>query len=244
MIYSNESKNEFVKKVYEARKELLCEKNFEKAVESLKKLLVNPDKDYIRFVKQSLALAYFQGMQYTDASQIFHELDERYQEGFCYLLQGNERKAREIWYNSKPSEAISWGRCLIDHIRRDVQEIPSFIQIRNHLESDITYFIKAGKLDYASNVVHLADFFADINLESYKFIGKALMFSGYANLAIKYFNQAKEIIPQDAENYYHIAVYFIMNKAPEEAKEMIELCLSYNENYTPAKNLIKTLNLI
>lgn len=241
MIYLNNAKTANRKKIFDARKLLLVEKKYLESITLLSALIESSSGDDLYLVQSSLALAYFENKDYSAAAGIYESLSEPYQQGFCELLQNNVEKAKKIWYSAEKSEAICWGRCLVDFVNLDVCEIPSFIQVRNHLESDIGYFIKSGNLDYASNLVKLADFFVDINLESYKYIGKALVNAGYSQLAVNYFYKGVDIIPQDSENYYHIAQYLVKNKSYPEAINMLKDCLSYNPHFTPAMHLIEVV---
>lgn len=231
------------KLINEARKEILIKKNPAKAIESLMLLAQQNDLATDNGFLNSLALAYFENKNYTEAAKIYQKLNEKYQIGFCELLLGNEDKARELWFNAANSAAIHWGRCLIDLIHTKVGKIPTFLQIRNYLESDISYFIEADKVNYAENLINCEEFLFEINPESYKFIGRALLNSGFNNLAIKYFLKSQEIIPNDPEIYYHIGQYCYSINAYLEARNMLRQCLELNVHYTPAKNLLEKIEL-
>ncbi|MDD3012205.1 MAG: hypothetical protein PHC34_00690 [Candidatus Gastranaerophilales bacterium] len=225
------------KLVNDATLEILVNKNPKKVIRDLYEL-INTSKVENEVIKSVLAFAFFENKNYFEAAIIYHKLNKYYQAGFCELLLGNKAKARELWFNAQDSGAVCWARCLIDLIEVKVDLIPTFLQIRNHLESDLGYFIQAGKLDYAENVIQCSDFLADINPETNKFIGKALMNNGFSNLSVNFFLKSQELIPNDPEVYFYIARYSFETGALNEARHFLKQCIDLNASYTPAKKLL------
>jgi len=225
------------KLVNEATIEILVNKNPQKVICNFNEL-INTNKENVEELKNVLALAFFENKNYSEAAKIYYELKKYYQAGFCELLLGNKAKAKNIWFNAEDSGAICWARCLIDLIEVKIDLIPTFLQIRNHLESDLSYFIQAYKIEYAENVIQCGDFLADINPETNKFIGKALMNSGYPNLSVNFFIKSRELIPNDPEVYYYLAQYSFETGAISEARHFLKQCLDLNISYTPAKKLL------
>jgi len=225
------------KLINDATIEILVNKNPKKVVRDLYEL-INTDKTNTELIKNTLALAFFENKNYAEAAKIYYELNKQYQAGYCELLLGNKTKAKELWFNAQNSGAVCWARCLIDLIEVKVGLIPTFLQIRNHLESDLCYFIQADKIEYAENVIQCSDFLTDINPETNKFIGKALMNSGFPSLSIDFFIKSREIIPNDPEVYFYIARYSFETGALNEARQFLKQCLDLNMSYTPAKKLL------
>lgn len=227
--------NDINKLVNHLYSEILVHKNFEKVISELSHLINVENKQVLNNVS---ALAFFEKGSYKEASELYLAQNNYYQAGFCELLLGNKERARELWFNADDSPAVCWARCLIDMIDVKIELIPSFLQIRNFLECDLTYFIRAGKLNYAENVIQCSEFLADINPETHKFIGKALMNNGFPNLAVDFFMKSKDIISNDPEIYYHLAQYSLQINAFNEARLLLKQCLDLNRYYTPAKNLL------
>lgn len=225
------------KLINDATIEILVNKNPKKVISDLQEL-IHTQKTEIPAVKDTLGLALFHDKNYVEAAKVYYELKKYYQSGFCELLLGNKDKARELWFNAEDSAAICWARCLIDLIEVRVDLIPTFLQIRNHLECDLGYFIQADKLNYAENVIQCSDFLSDINPEANKFIGKALMYNGYSNLAMNFFFKSQELIPNDPEIYFHIAQYSYDKGSLNEARLLLKQCLDLNISYTPARFLL------
>lgn len=226
-------------KIKEARKDLLVKKKPSNAIKSLLALSKNENFVNNNLYKNLLAMAYLENKNYSGAANTFLEIGETYQAGFCELLQGKIDTAADLWFNStSESEACNWGKCLLYLINSDVNYLPSFMQIRNHLECDISYLIRANRLDYAENIIKCSDELVAVNPEAYKYIGKALTYSGYTNLAVNYFLKSQEMIPQDSEVYYYLAQYSISAKIYEEGKNLLKKALELNQHYVPAKNLL------
>ena len=225
--------------VYEARKELMTRKNYSNSIKQLIELVSNFNNNEL--LKTTLAFAYLENKEYLEASKIYYDLDQKYQAGFCELLMGNFEVARDIWHNIPESPASCWGKSMLDLISFKSDNLPTFMQVRNHLESDLGYFIQADRLDYAENLIKCNEILASINPESFKFIGKALLNNGYANLSINYFLKSQQLLPQDAETYFYLGQYSWHAGAYEEGKQMLNHCLLLNQHYFPAKGLMEKI---
>ena len=232
---------EIKKEIMEARKEVLINKDLLKGLEKLMLLSDIPEIHEVEndLFSTSLGFIYLEKGEYSKAVDVYEKSNESYQAGFCYLLQGDEPKARELWFNAPESEAIQWGKCLIDMIKIKIGQIPTFLQVRNHLECDIGYFIRANRLNYAENLIKCSEVLASINPEAYKFIGRALIYNDYPNLAIEYLLKSQKSIPNDPEIYYHLGQYSFLMEAYKEARMMLNQCLHLNINYTPARTLLE-----
>jgi len=226
------------KVVDEARREILVNKKPVNAIG----LLLPYKKTGNDFLKQTLALAYFQNTQYIDALGLYYETGQLYQAGFCYLLMENEAEALKLWNKAPDSPAARWGKALLSLINLKIESIPSIFQIRSYLESDLEYLLAAEKVMYAENLISCDDFLYSINPESYKFIGKALMNTGYSNLAVGFFLKSQKAVPQDSEIYYLLGQYSYDIGAYEECLNMLKQCLSLNIWYMPAQRLLDKLS--
>lgn len=216
----------------EARKEILLNKDPSKAIELLK---AEQDTSEVREV---LAFAYFSQKEYEKASRLYGSIGKSYQEGFCELLLGNDFNSRHIWFSADESPSICWGRALLGFIGLRFDIIPTFLQIRSFLESDVHYFIQANKLDYAENLMSCNERFAEINLETYKYIGRSLLNNGYYNIAFEYLSKSRQLMPNDPEIYYNLAQYSYNMGDYSEVKSMLRQCLDINDTYTPARKML------
>lgn len=228
--------------IIRARKEILIKKNPSKAISELLKLSKFADIDNDGFLKSTLALAYLENQNYDLAAQIYYELDEKYQAGFCELLLGNESKARELWLNAPESSPVEWGRCLIDLINANIKQLPTFLQIRNHLECDIGYFIRAEKDDYINNILSQEEMLSCVNPETYKFIGRAMINNGRSNQSVEYFLKSQKMTPNDPEIYYYLGQYSYSKGAYKQAIQVLEFCLKMTgSKHFPTINLLEKI---
>jgi len=233
--------------INKARYELLINKNPDAAINLLLESDENIKQDsdfYQNFYKNTLALAYQEKKDYSKAAKIYKEAGEKYQAGFCELLAGNQNEAENLWYSCcSSSPAAQWGICLLDFINlRPNPHIPTYLQIRNFLEMDISNFIIANKIRYAENIIKNEKVLASVNLESYKLIGRALLNFGFLNLAKKYLIKSVEIVDQDAETFYHLGQYNYAIGAYSECIKMLKRCLELNSYYVPAVTLLKKVH--
>jgi len=234
----SETKTNLKKLIIQARNEALVNKNFEKSIQDLLELANKYDVNADYFYKQSLALAYFENRDYANAAKVYYEADDKYQAGYCELLMGNLDAARELWSKAPDSSAVEWGRCLIDMINFQVKKLPSFLQIRNNLEVDIGYLIQAQQFKFAQNLIDCVSVMVNINLETYKFIGRSLLHNDYPQPCVKFLLKGRHLLPQDPEAYFHLGQYSFAVEAYKEGKQYLKQCLSINKNYSPAKALL------
>jgi tetratricopeptide (TPR) repeat protein len=232
--------------IYKARQEILINKNPDDAIKLLLESIEHSGNSefYKNLSKTTLALAYQEKKEYAKAAEIYKEAGEKYQAGFCELLLGNKLEAERLWCGCSSSPAVQWGRCLLDFINlRPQPRVPSYLQIRNFLEMDISYFITANKLSYAENVIKNENVLVSVNLESYKLIGRVLLNFGFLNMAKKYLIKSVEIVDQDSETFYHLGQYNYEIGAYPESITMLKRCLELNSYYVPAAKFLKKVYL-
>ncbi|OGI03452.1 MAG: hypothetical protein A2Y25_10670 [Candidatus Melainabacteria bacterium GWF2_37_15] len=224
----------------QARKEVLVNKNYKKAVEILNSIKEIED---IEIFYNTLGLAYLESGEYGKAAEIYKQSGKKYPAGFCELLSGNEEAAKKLWESAPDSSPCRWGKCVLDFIKLRKGPVPTYLQIRNHLETDLGYFIQADKLRYAENLMKNDTVFISVNLESYKLIGRVLLNFGFMNMAKKYFIKSLGVVPDDAESYYYLGQYYYKIGAYGDSKSAIEKSLAYNQSHTPSRKLLGKLEL-
>jgi len=236
--------------INKARQEILVGKNPENALKLIFEAeeIFKKDSEDAEFDRNlfslTLALAYQEKNEFATAAKFYRDADGYYQAGFCELLTGNKIEAEKLWNNCAPSPALEWGKCLLDFVNlKPNPRVPSYLQIRNFLEMDISYFIRANKLSYAENIIKNDELFISINLESHKLIGRALLNNGFLNMAKKFLLKSLKIIDEDSENYYHMAQYYYAVGAYQDCTKMLETCIDLNSNYIPAIELLDKTHL-
>jgi tetratricopeptide (TPR) repeat protein len=218
---------------------LYIEKNPQDAISTA--LSSEKFKDFLS-VKNLLALAYFENGEYEKAEHLYGLAGNSYQEGFCKLLCGNETGAKNAWYSASENSAIMWGKALLGFINLRVDFVPSFLQVRNFFESTLNYLMKANQIDYTESLISCEEVLADVNLETYKFIGRSLFNSGYQNLSFEYFEKSRKNIPHDPEIYYYLGLYSLHIKDYGETEKFMRKCLELNNMFTPARAILKNLS--
>ncbi len=221
------------------RNSIFVTQNYDQSIEIINNLLKTAQEDEINFIKFHLGTVYFENLEFEKAKTVFIELDEKYQIGYCELLLGDIETARQCWEEAPDSGPVNWARCLPDLLNLDVVQIPTFLQIRNHLESDLTYLIRSNNLNFANNLIECSQVFININLETYKYIGRALLNNNYPHLGLKYLLEGQETLPQDPEIYFHLAQYSLMTNQLLECKHLLKKCLNINKAYSPAKKMLQ-----
>jgi len=191
------------------------------------------------------ALVYLENNEFKKAAEAFLKVGEKYQAGFCYLLAGEDFETHKLWYSECPdSPALQWGKSLLDLINLSpTPRQPTFLQIRNFLEMDIGYLIKANKLKYAENILKNSDFLLSINLETYKLLGRVLLNFGYHNLAKNYLNKSVNVFDKDPETYFYLAQLYYQTKAYRDALRMLSKSIELNNYYVPAIAMLEKVRL-
>lgn len=230
-----------------ARHEILIKSSYDDAIKLLlesSEIFAQELEYFQNLFKLTLALAYQEKKEYSAASRLYKEAGENYQSGFCELLLGNRQEAERLWNSCQKSPAVEWGKCLLDYIiLKPNPRPPSYLQIRNFLETDIGYFIQAKKFNYAENIIKNESLFISVNLESYKLIGRVLLNYGFLSMAKPFLIKSMKIIDEDSETFFHLGQYYYEIGDHKESLVMLKRCLELNRYYVPATNLIKKNHL-
>ena len=197
--------------------------------------------DDISLVK---AFCCFETRQYEKAAELYKKINLTFQAGFCYLLLGNLNKTKEIWKNTPDSSASLWGETIIGIIESKINHFPTYFQIRNYLESTLSYLFEAKRYDYIEKLISAKEFLAEFNIESYRIIGKVLLENNWSNLSKQYLEKAIGELPQDYEAYYLLGLWYYKNNEPKKAKYFLRRCVDINDYYCAASKLIDKINEI
>jgi tetratricopeptide (TPR) repeat protein len=188
-----------------------------------------------------LGFLYLENKDYVSAEKYFAQHHMAFQQGFCRILQGDKAKARTIWYMAKESTAIVWGKVLLGILDQRLEAIPTFLQVRNFLEMTLHYLFKSGQSDFAYKLISAKEFFADCNIEAYKYIGRVLMDNGEEEIALEYLQKAIDIIPQDYEAYFYLGELYLRNDNIQKAVKSYKRVLELNPYHTPAAKILKKI---
>ncbi len=159
--------------------------------------------------------------------------------GYCCIVLDELDKAKELFQKVQVVDTrAKWGLILLQMIKGDILTFPTYFQIRNFLELDLSILILYCKGEYVEKIIRYADFMAYYNPECYKFIGRAFWANNLMSAAMFFLRRAKDKFYQDPELHYLLAYIFYNNdRNIDLAKKALGACLGILPEYAPAKKL-------
>lgn len=159
--------------------------------------------------------------------------------GYCCIVLDELDKAKELFQKVQEVDTrAKWGLILLQMIKGDILTFPTYFQIRNFLELDLSILILYYKGEYVEKIIRYADFMAYYNPECYKFIGRAFWANNLMSAAMFFLRRAKDKFYQDPELHYLLAYIFYNNdRNIDLAKKALGACLGILPEYAPAKKL-------
>lgn len=158
--------------------------------------------------------------------------------GYCDIILDNLKKAYENFEKVGDSDIRAhWGKFLIQMIRGEISTTPTYFEIRNFLEIDLSILITYCKGDYIEKIVKYADYMAIYNLECYKFFGRVFWAHNFMPAAMFFLQRAKERLFKDPELHYQLAYIYYTQKDLDKCKKEIDTCLNILPLYAPAEKL-------
>lgn len=158
---------------------------------------------------------------------------------YCCIVLDELDKAKELFQKVQEVDTrAKWGLILLQMIKGDILTFPTYFQIRNFLELDLSILILYCKGEYVEKIIRYADFMAYYNPECYKFIGRAFWANNLMSAAMFFLRRAKDKFYQDPELHYLLAYIFYNNdRNIDLAKKALGACLGILPEYAPAKKL-------
>lgn len=159
--------------------------------------------------------------------------------GYCCIVLDELDKAKELFQKVQEIDTrAKWGLILLQMIKGDILTFPTYFQVRNFLELDLSILILYCKGEYVEKIIRYADFMAYYNPECYKFIGRAFWANNLMSAAMFFLRRAKDKFYQDPELHYLLAYIFYNNdRNIDLAKKALGACLGILPEYAPAKKL-------
>ncbi len=168
---------------------------------------------------------------------------------YTNLVLGNLSKAEKLFEKEAPIDTRAhWGLILLQMLSGDIVTPPTYFEIRNFLEVDLSILLTYCQGNFIERIIKNADMMAYYNLECYKFIGRAFWAHNYMPAAMFYLRRACERMYKDPELHYLLAYINYSNiKNIQECIKEIDICLRILPEYGPAcmlKNKLEKENLI
>lgn len=163
--------------------------------------------------------------------------------GYCCLISDEIEKAKEFFENAIETDIrANWGLFLIQLINGEVLIHPTYFEIRNFLEIDLSILILYCKGDYVEDIIRYADYMAFYNPECYKFIGRAFWANNLMPAAMFFLRRAKDKFYNDPELHYLLGyIYYYNENDVEKSKKALNTCLEILPKYSPAQKLLNKI---
>ena len=173
----------------------------------------------------------------------FFESHKNYVEaGYCDIVLENLKRAYESFEKiAQEDTRAHWGKFLIQMIKGDIKQAPTYFEIRNFLEIDLSILLTYCKGDYIEKIIRYADYMAIYNLECYKFLGRAFWAHNFMPAAMFFLERAKERLYKDPELHYQLAYIYYEQGDYDKAKKETDICLGILPLYAPAQKLKQVL---
>lgn len=195
-------------------------------------------KEVSTAVSEMTGYAYLQAGKHLKAAECFQEARNQYQSGLCHLIAKDLDSTHRLWSAIIEEHPFHWCMTLWGVVHHQLESYPSFFQVRNHLEASIGQFFRYKRGDLANCLIDYADTMAQINLETYKYIGRALLnFEKDIQRAEHYLLKNQKVLPNDPEVYYHLAQCKQLMGQDDDAILLLNQCTTINYAYTPAIHL-------
>ncbi len=164
------------------------------------------------------------------------------EQAYTELLQDNLEKAGELFESILELDIRAhWGLIMLAFIKGDLNDCPSYFEIRNFLEIDLNILINYYKGDYVEKIIRYADYMFTINPEVHKFIGRVFWNNDLKEQALFFLHRAKSYFYHDPELHFLLAVTYLDINDTGSAIRALEDCLEVLPDYFPAKNLLNKL---
>lgn len=162
--------------------------------------------------------------------------------GYCCFLGGDLEEAYKV-LSPLTSTRAEWAVRIIALIKNVYGEMPTYFQIRSFLEIDISLFIKYNRIDFIQRILDSADFFQEINMETYKFLARVLFKNDYKGVAKMFMDKSASDYYNDVELHYLYVEFYLAHDDKENALKAVNTCLRLNPNYYPAVRTYKELTI-
>lgn len=188
------------------------------------------------------AKQYLVEAQFDKCEDFFKENNYQLEYGYCKMLKGEVNEARKIFTPIRDSDMrADWAYLFIQFMNNYIQFMPTYLQVRNFLEIDIAFLLKAGLSEAVENVINACDIFYEINQESYKFIARVMLNYNYPTVAKIFLNRGVERCYNDPELHFLYGNYHLRYHNNVLAKHEFETSLEVLPGYYPAKMMLEKL---
>ncbi len=175
-----------------------------------------------------------------DCQQFFAKNGYMLEEAYARLLSNDIAGAKVLFSFIKERDIRAhWALFMISLLEDNVQEYPSYFELRNFLEIDLNILITYYKGDYVEKIIRYADYMYTINPEVHKFIGRVLYNNGLVEQGLFFLNRAKSYFYHDPELHFMLGYINFSQGKLDDAQNALENGLRVLPEYFPSENLLK-----
>ena len=174
--------------------------------------------------------------------QFFTRNGCKLEEAYMYIYEDNLQEAEILFRRIKEQDIRAhWALVMLSFIKGDVEDVPSYFEIRNFLEIDLDILINWYKGDYVEKIVRYADYMFTINPEVHKFIGRVFWNNDLKEQALFFLHRAKDYFFHVPELHFLLALTCLDSDDIGGAIKALEDCTTILPGYFPAQNLLNKL---
>lgn len=187
------------------------------------------------------AEAYLQLGDAHRARIIFEKFEHWEGATFCSIaLQDYEAGYATLCKHAESSHAL-WVQVLYYGCLGQLSTWPTFLNLRNRLESDVARLYQLEGFTQLDNLLSYLNSFSQINPEVFKYTARCLMYLGLNVQAQPLFQRAIGLSPIDAEGYFHLAELQLATQENQHALLLLKQVKQMAPFYTPAWQLEASL---
>ncbi len=162
---------------------------------------------------------------------------------YCKFLSGNLKEAAVLLnLINNSSSAVNWLLCLINVLENKYEVHPTYFQIRNFYEQDLSMLFFYNKKSYIEKIIKENSYFERYNREIYKYSARVLLNNNNIIAAEIYLKKSLNIFYKDPETHYMLGELYLTRNEIQKAKQEFMKSEEVNGGYAPAKNkLIKLI---
>ncbi len=163
--------------------------------------------------------------------------------GYCKFLKGETEEAKRIlqMYDND-SSAAKWLIILIQIIKGNITENPTYFQIRNYFEQDMEMLFLYNQNEYIEKIINKIQYLETFNKEIYKYTARVLLNHNYYDIAEKLLRKSLDICYKDPETHYMLGDIYIQRNKILKAKLSYNTAIEVNGDYLPARNKLNRIS--
>ncbi len=178
-----------------------------------------------------------------EAYMYFNKAKNIYGCAYCKFIMEDIDGAELILKLVKASSpAVNWLLFLIEVIKDDITQPPTYFQLRNFYEQDLEMLFQYQKKDFIYKIIEKNSYMEYFNREIYKYTARVLLNNNYIDIAEKFLKKSLDICYKDPETHYILAELCLIKKDIQKAKQEFYISSSIVGEYLPAKNKLKDLS--